>query len=261
VTIITSRENALYKRLRRLATSSHERRKSGKALLDGLHLVAAYCARFGVPESVVIDASRHDDHEISDFLSANPQVEPVLFATSLFQDLAQVAHPAGMLAICTVPQSRIPRAVPECCVLLEGIQDPGNLGSILRSAAAAGIADVFLDAGCAFAWSPKTLRAGMGAHFLLTIHESAGLAATARWFGGDIVATLPRATSSLYDIDVSGRVAWLFGSEGAGLSPEAQAIATRSVAIPMVGTSESLNVAAAAAVCFFERQRQRDQRT
>jgi RNA methyltransferase, TrmH family len=98
----------------------------------------------------------------------------------------------------------------------------------------------------------------MGAHFSLAIHESADLAAAARWFGGDIVATLPHATRSLYDTDVSARVAWLFGGEGGGLSPEAQALATQSVAIPMAGTSESLNVAAAAAICFFERLRQRE---
>jgi TrmH family RNA methyltransferase len=175
----------------------------------------------------------------------------------LFQESAPVTTPSGVIAICDVPDTRLPAKPPECCIMLEGIQDPGNLGSILRSAAAAGIKDAFLARDCAFAWSPKTLRAGMGAHFVLSIHERAELAATAEWFAGEVIATLPDARQSLYDTDVSGRIAWLFGGEGAGLSAEAAALADRKIAIPMAKSTESLNVAAAAAICFFERVRQR----
>jgi RNA methyltransferase, TrmH family len=96
----------------------------------------------------------------------------------------------------------------------------------------------------------------MGAHFALAIHEHADFDAVARWFSGEILATLPGAARSLYQTDLSGRVAWLFGNEGEGLSPKAAALASRSVNIPMSEHTESLNVAAAAAVCFFERVRQ-----
>jgi TrmH family RNA methyltransferase len=255
--IITSRDNPLYKRLYRLSTSSRERRKSGKALLDGMHLIAAYCEACGPPDLVVLSSTASAHPEISGFLGRRPDIEPVVFAPGLFNEIAQVVHPVGIIALCDVPRASMPERPPETCVLLEGIQDPGNLGSILRSAAAAGIRDVFLSKDCAFAWSPRTLRAGMGAHFLLAIHEGAELAQTLRWFDGEVIATLPRARESLFGIDLSGRVAWLFGAEGEGLSKAMTALATRTAAIPMASRSESLNVAAAAAICFFEQLRQR----
>lgn len=254
--IISSRDNPLFKRLHRLSTSSRERRKSGKALLDGMHLIKAYCDSCSSPDMIVLSSGARAHPEISEFLDSRPELEPVVFAPGLFNDIAQVTHPVGIIAICDVPRAGRPKAPPKTCVLLEGIQDPGNLGSILRSAAAAGVKDVFLSSECAFAWSPKTLRAGMGAHFLLTIHEGAELADTARWFDGAIIATLPRARQSLFATDLTGRLAWLFGTEGEGLSPTMAALATTSVAIPMARRSESLNVAAAAAICFFEQVRQ-----
>jgi TrmH family RNA methyltransferase len=254
---VSSRDNALYKRLHRLAGSSRERRKAGKALLDGMHLIAAYCQHCGIPEAVVINQAQRERPEISAFLASNPRIESIMFAESLFNDIAQVAEPTGIIAIGDVPPAKLPARIPDRCVMLEGIQDPGNLGSILRSAAAAGIADVFLARNCAFAWSPKTLRAGMGAHFALTIHEHAELAETVRWFQGEVIATAPRARQSLYTVDLTGRIAWLLGAEGEGLSQDAVALANRTVSIPMAKTSESLNVAAAAAICFFEQSRQR----
>ena len=253
---ISSRDNPLYKRLLRLATSSRERRKVGKCLLDGMHLVAAYYASCGLPETVIVSAAALENPELAAFLARHPQIAPVILTPGLFQDVAQVAHPQGIIAIGDVPHPALPKVLPDSCVLLEGIQDPGNLGSILRSAAAAGIQHIFLAKDCAFAWSPKSLRAGMGAHFALTIHEHANLVDTAQWFAGTVIATLPRARQSLYETDLGGRVAWLLGSEGEGLSTEALALATHTIAIPMAMQCESLNVAAAAAICFFERARQ-----
>jgi TrmH family RNA methyltransferase len=256
VKTISSRDNLTFKRLQRLATSSRERRKSRMALLDGIHLIDAYCATYGAPEVLIVSASALKHPEIVALLAVRQDLRPVVLSATLFQDIAQVVHPLGIMAICTVPVVSLPTTVPDTCVLLEGVRDPGNLGSILRSAAAAGIQQVFLAGDCAFAWSPKTLRAGMGAHFGLGIHEHADLGMVARWFAGDLIATLPGAGPTLYETDLSGRVAWLFGNEGEGLSDKSAALASRSVRIPMAGNSESLNVAAAAAVCFFERVRQ-----
>ena len=131
------------------------------------------------------------------------------------------------------------------------------MGSILRTAVAPGTRQVFLSRTSVFAWAPKFVRAGMGAHFFLSIYEGLDLAEVGRSFGGTIIATAPRAPISLYDVDLRGDVAWLFGNEGAGLSSEAKAIATKQVRIPMPGPAESLNVAAAAAICLFEQIRQR----
>jgi TrmH family RNA methyltransferase len=140
--------------------------------------------------------------------------------------------------------------------MLEALQDPGNLGSILRSAAAAGIARVLLSPDSVQAWSPRVLRAGMGAHFMLHIHENVDLLGAARDFGGRVVVTSGRAGRSLFDADLRGAVALVFGNEGAGVSARLAAAAHEAVAIPMPGAAESLNVAAAAAICLFERVRQ-----
>jgi len=108
-----------------------------------------------------------------------------------------------------------------------------------------------------FAWSPKVIRAGMGAHFSLAIFEDIDLGEIARAFSGRIIATEPKAGASLYELDLEGPVAWLFGNEGAGLSESVGQLATHRVRIPMPGPAESLNVAAAVAICLFEQIRQR----
>jgi TrmH family RNA methyltransferase len=142
-------------------------------------------------------------------------------------------------------------------LLLEDIQDPGNLGSMLRSAAAAGCDAVFLSTGCADAWSPKVLRAAMGGHFVLNIHERQDLPGVANAFPGTLLAASLQAKRSLYDCDLRGNIAFLVGNEGAGLSAGLLDMATQTVAIPMPGKIESLNAAAATAICLFEAVRQR----
>ena len=150
-----------------------------------------------------------------------------------------------------------PGRVADFCLLLEDVQDPGNVGSILRSAAAAGVAQVYTSAGCAFAWSPKVLRAGQGGHFHLDIFENVDLAAWARNFHGKTVAAVAGKGDPLFDSDLRGPVAVAIGNEGGGLSAALRAAATRQVTIPMPGGFESLNAAAAAAICLFECVRQR----
>ena len=128
---------------------------------------------------------------------------------------------------------------------------------MLRSAAAAGVAQVMLSSGCAFAWAPKVLRSAQGAHFHLSIHEDVDLAAWARAYRGKVVATAVDAGQSLYTADLTGPVAIVVGNEGTGITRGVRAAARLTVNIPMPGRFESLNAAAAAAVCLFECVRQR----
>jgi TrmH family RNA methyltransferase len=186
-------------------------------------------------------------------------VETLALGDALFAGLSTVATPTGIVAVVETPRSRPLARTLEACVLLEDLQDPGNLGSILRTCAAAGIADVLLSKSSVHAWSPRVLRAGMGAHFMLRIYEEADLVAAARDFSGRLLATAPRAQQAVFDTDLTGRVGFLFGNEGAGLSAALLAAAHSVVSIPMPGKGESLNVAAAAAVCLFERVRQQRQ--
>jgi RNA methyltransferase, TrmH family len=130
------------------------------------------------------------------------------------------------------------------------------MGSILRSCAAAGVQHVLLSPGTVHAWSPRVLRAGMGAHFAVRIYEEADLPSAARGFAGRRIGTQQRAPCTIFETDLRGPLALLLGNEGAGLSPALLATADAIVSIPMPGTAESLNVAAAAAVCLFERVRQ-----
>lgn len=251
---ITSRENPLLKSIRKLAASSKERKKAGKTLLDGIHLVAAYHQAGGLPETVMVSVSAQDHPEIRDFLHTVPSENLIVLSDELFRDISTVDTPTGIVALIRIPQPA--ERETDCCALLEDVQDPGNLGSILRSAAAAGIGRMYLSPGCADAWSPKVLRAGMGAHFHLAIHENSDLVAAARNFPGQVVATTLGAEKTLFNLDLSGPTAFVIGNEGSGISGDLLAEADSRVTIPMPGTAESLNAAAAAAICFFERVRQ-----
>lgn len=257
---IQSRDNAAYKALVRLASSARARRAERAALLDGAHLIDAFRAAGGTVEMLVASESGQARDEVRRLFGETPARARMLLGDRLFDDIAQVVTPTGVLAVIRTPE---PRALPErleTCLLLEGIQDPGNLGSILRTAVAAGVRCVLLSKGCAFAWSPKVLRAGQGAHFFLSIHEDVPLSVAAEQFDGQVIATDPRAARSLFEVALAERCAWIFGAEGAGASAALASRATLRVRVPMPGPAESLNVAAAAAVCLFEQVRQTGRR-
>jgi RNA methyltransferase, TrmH family len=253
---ISSRDNALFKRLARLASLAGRRREQGATLLDGPHLLAAYRAAGGVAEAVVASESAYARAEIRQLFEEAPAGAHALMSDRLFAEIAQVVEPVGLLAVIRTPALPAAPACTETCLLLDGIQDPGNMGSLLRTAAAVGVKHVFLSKGCVFAWSPKVLRAGQGAHFFLVIHEHAALAEIAGAYRGTVATTDVRSGASLFEVDLRGPVAWIFGSEGAGVSPELAEMAGLRLRVPMPGATESLNVAAAAAVCLFEQVRQ-----
>lgn len=259
---IASRDNPHFKALRKLCQSGRERRKTGLVLLDGMHLIEAYTAHCGWPAEIVVSESGARREEIAAYLArgaddASAPGTRTLLADALFAELAAVDTPSGIMAVAAQPKPARAPDMEADAVLLDGVQDPGNVGSILRSAAAAGIRQVLLGGDCAHAWSPKTLRAAMGAHFLLDIHENTDLASFLDGYGGQGAVTALDAAASLYTANLRGPVAWVFGSEGQGVRPEVAAAARLRVRIPMPGATESLNVAAAAAVCLFETLRQR----
>lgn len=251
---IRSRDNAFFKDLKRLAQSGRDRRKAGRTLLDGMHLVGAYDAAGGVAETLVVSECALQRAEIAAFVAERPCV---MLADPLFRDLGVVETPSGILAVAAIPA---PHGLPgnkADSMLLDGIQDPGNLGTLLRTAAAAGFRQVLLSRDCAAAWSPKVLRAGQGAHFGLDIFEDADLAAFLADYRGTVAATCLEDAESLYEARWQGPIAWIFGSEGQGVRPALLAAAGLRIRIPMPGPVESLNVAAAAAVCLFETLRRR----
>ena len=186
----------------------------------------------------------------------DPASRLLAVTASAWAAFTQLPADVAVLAVVPMPHHKLER-VADFCLLLEDLQDPGNVGSILRTAAAAGVAQVFMSRHCAFAWSPKVLRAGQGGHFHLEIFEDVDLVAWTRSYHGTTVATVAAAASHCTRPTFARRVAIAIGNEGVGLSAELRAAASRRVTIPMPGNFESLNAAAAAAVCLFECVRQR----
>ncbi len=255
---ITSRDNAQYKELKHLATSSQARKKAGRTLLDGVHLAQAWLDLRGLPEQCIVAEPALNNPEVLDIVAKVQQAHGhvLCLPEALYNAVSQVEHGVGIMFLVETPHKALPASLTVNAVLLDNVQDPGNVGSILRSAAAAGIRQVFCSAGTAFCWSPKVLRAAMGAHFVLDIFENVDLPAIVAASSIPVLATSGYARQTLYDADLKGAVAWVFGHEGQGVSDALLSSATHTVVIPHLGQVESLNVAACAAVCFFEQVRQ-----
>lgn len=245
---ISSPHNPAIKHLMRLAESARYRRECGEVVLDGIHLLDACLDAGQQPERVFVAQGAAGNDQVRALLE-RLQAPVVEVADAVLAKASELKTPSGLLSVYRpCAGSREASRV----VWLDEVQDPGNVGSILRTAAAAGFDAVHLSPGCADAWSPRALRAAMGAHFLLDIHMQADLARLADGYPGTLLATDLSGEVSLHEVDYALPIAWLFGNEGEGVAPELLARATRRVIIPMPGGMESLNVAAAAAICLFE---------
>jgi TrmH family RNA methyltransferase len=253
---IASRDNAKFKALRRLVEQPGARRKAGSVVLEGVHLCQTWLALHGEPEQAIVDARRVDRPEIAALLTALPDACIRVLEGGLIDALETVPAGQGILFVVPLPSPALPAGIAENCVMLDRIQDPGNVGSILRSCAAAGIRRAFLSEDTAHAWSPKVLRSGQGAHFSLAIHEGVDLLALGDRLEVPMIATALDDADSIHDVSLPRSVAWIFGNEGQGVHPALQSRAMRRVYIPQEAAAESLNVAAAAAVCLFEQRRQ-----
>lgn len=259
IKLVSSRDNPQYKLLRQLADSAQARKKNRQTLLDGIHLCQAWLQHKGAPTLCVVGERALLLPEVAVIVAdcEARQTPCLLLPDALYASLSQVENGIALLFLVDMPQMAATARLTQNAVLLDQLQDPGNLGSILRSAAAAGITQVFCSSGTVLAWSPKVLRASMGAHFVLDIVENVDLQALIIDSSIPVLATSSHAQSSIYATDLSQPLGWLFGHEGQGVSEVLLALARLRVAIPHLGQIESLNVAACAAVCLFEQMRQR----
>ncbi len=253
VQAITSKDNPLLRQLRRLVQDGGHYRRAGALWLEGDHLCSALRLR-GLPaRQAVLTEEAWAQPGLRDLASWAPQV--AVLPAALMAGISGLASPAaiGFLIDTLLPRALQPTAAS---VVLDRVQDPGNVGSILRSAAAFGVRQVLALQGTAALWSPKVLRAGMGAHFALDLHESLGHEAlgalSVPW-----VATSSHGGLSLPQAELPEPCAWVLGHEGQGISPELLTRCALQVRIPQPGGEESLNVAAAAAVCLYESARRR----
>ena len=243
--VVTSRDNALLKELRRLTQDSTAYRKQGRVWLEGDHLCRAALAR-GLKPTLAVFAESFWPQARTEWGTA--AAKTVLVADSLFNGLSGLESPAPMAFVIDLPLA--PALDPHAAsVILDRVQDAGNVGAILRSAGAFGFRQVIALKGTAALWSPKVLRAGMGAHFGLRLLESAEPAVLAA-LAVPILMTSSHHGDTLHRATLPWPCAWALGHEGQGVGDAVRAFASQSVRIVQPGGEESLNVACAAAICL-----------
>ena len=256
---ITSRDNPVFKRVKKLADSARTRRDARMTLLDSEHLIGAYLNAGGQPHTLLRAASCPIErvHKLATRCHA---AKNLVLPDALFAELSPVATPTGVLVEATWIEPKVINTTL-LVIVLEHIQDPGNLGAMLRTGAAAGATLAVLSANCHDAWSPKALRGGQGAQFVLPLQIDVDLPNWLNEFVGASVALTLDETSGaeqdFYRMDFTGPTAFIVGNEGAGLSAPVMLAASTHARIPMPGKVESLNAAAALAVATFEAVRQR----
>jgi RNA methyltransferase, TrmH family len=245
---ILSRDNPLLVKLRRLAQDGAAYRRGGPVWLEGEHLCSAFRARGGQVEQAVLTEAAWQVPALRALATTAARV--VLVPPDLFAGFSALPSPAAIGFVVTAPAAG-PVMPGVLTVVLDRLQDPGNVGSILRSASAFGVRQVLALKGTVALWSPKVLRAGMGAHFGLHLVESPPGDALAD-LALPLVATSSHAGVPLPQADLPRPCAWLLGHEGQGVADALLARCSLQVCIPQPGGEESLNVAAAAAVCLYE---------
>lgn len=253
VQVIRSRSNPLLVQLRQLNQDPAAYRKVGALWLEGDHLCRAALARGLVPQQVIFDERALGEPALQVLAHAAARV--VVLPSALFASVSTLDSPAGVGWVVDLPA---PAEIDPLAstLVLDRIQDAGNVGSMLRSAAAFGVHQVLALKGTASLWSPKVLRAGMGAHFGLALREGLEVDVL-RALRVPLVATGSHASIALADARLPEPCAWVLGHEGQGVSAELLALSALEVRIPQPGGEESLNVAAAAAVCLYESMRRR----
>ena len=242
---ITSRDNALFKEFKRLAQDNTAYRKQGRAWLEGDHLCRAALQRGLAPSHAVFQAS-YWSAAAAQWPDAIGKV--VVVDDALFAQLSSLESPGRVAFVLPLPTAReVEPGV--AAVVLDGVQDAGNVGAILRSAAAFGFGQLLALKGTAALWSPKVLRAGMGAHFGLRLVEGLDAAALEA-LQLPLLATSSHQGEFLHRAALPWPCAWIFGHEGQGVSRALAERASQHVRIVQPGGEESLNVAAAAAICL-----------
>ena len=250
---ISSKDNPLLVRVRKLVADPGAYRKLGEVWLEGDHLCAAFASRGGRALQAVLTSQAWQRPALREL--AGQAASVAIVPPELMAGLSTLESPPAVGFLVATPTA--PAITPDAAtVVLDRLQDAGNVGAILRSASAFGFAQVVALKGTAALWSPKVLRAGMGAHFGLRLVEGVDAAALAA-LRMPLLATSSHAEQALHEVDLPWPCAWVLGHEGQGVSAELQQRCAMALRIPQPGGEESLNVAAAAAVCLYESARQR----
>lgn len=250
---LQARDNPSLAKVRRLLRDARAYRRLGQVWLEGDHLLRAAVARGHRLDLLLWPQQAAGSPHLPELVRASRRSAEV--ADALWAELTQLETPSTLGALVSLPaDGELRPGLPT--LVLDRVQDPGNVGSMLRSASAFGLAQVVALKGTAALWAPKVLRAGMGAHFGLALFEAQEPAALAE-MQLPLVATSSHGGQPLHRGHWPEPCAWVFGHEGEGIAPALLAQCRHRVAITQSGGEESLNVAAAAAICLHESQRRR----
>jgi len=260
---ISSTDNPIYRRLKQFATSARACRDAHRTLIEGVHLLQAALDAHVPIRTLVLRGTEQSAEALAlvAIVEAQSKAKTIELAPALYDAISPVEHGAGVLAEIEFETPPWPKQIVDDAIYLDNVQDPGNVGTLLRTAAAAGVRHAIAGPGCAFFWSPKVMRAAMGAHFVLDLYDQITPQAVRDAFASEVLAADATGGEDLFAAEW-GRSAtvWLFGGEGQGFTADTLLVATRRLRIPIDNRVESVNVGAAAAVCLFEQKRRRDYR-
>ena len=257
--MITSSQNPKLKLVRLLMGRPKERREANAFVVEGVRLIEeAFTAGWKFKFALYSDGLSDRGRDVVNVLTAN-RIDVEEVSGDLLQKVSETETPQGILAVLEFMDMFMPEA-PNFVLVLDQIRDPGNLGTLLRTAASAGVQAVLLSPNTTDAFAPKVLRAGMGAHFRIPIHDLT-------WEEIDERLIVKHPLMHIYLADMEGTSFWnmdlrkplalIVGSEAEGASSEAHRMATQKICIPMAGNVESLNAGVAGSVLMFEVVRQR----
>jgi len=256
IELITSDKNQTVKLAKALLTQARQRKKQGQTVIEGIHLMDAALRSDYPLVQVLLAQSAHSHPEVQQLLARLPTYTSILtVADSLYASIRSLGVGVDIMAIINIPAPALP-IIDQDCLILNDVQDSGNVGTLLRTAAAVGIETVLCSTYTAQAWSPKTLRAGMGAQFALSIYENLAVTDILQQVQTPLLATSSHTDTLIYDYDLRSPIAWIMGHEGQGVSDELMQCAT-PIALPQPNGQESLNVAIAGSLCLYETLRQR----
>lgn len=253
---ITSKDNPTIKTAHALLTGSRQRKKLGKTVIEGTHLLESYLNASFTPDTVIVSESGLQNDEINALLGRLNQVKTLTVSDNLYKEIRRLGESLPIMAMIDMPHLDFNQPITGDCLIINGVQDNGNLGTLLRTASAVGVKTVICTTGSASAWSPKTLRAGMGANFSLDIFENINVDEILAKVKVPMFATSSHTDKVIYQTDLRQPLALIMGHEGQGVD-ERLLSQSAPIALPQPNGQESLNVAIAGALCLYEVLRQR----
>jgi TrmH family RNA methyltransferase len=249
--MITSTQNEKVKLVHALQREAKTRRKTGRIVLEGVRLVNDALQSGQQPDFILYTPYQHIHSLSLDML----QERAVLVSDEVMRYVGDTQQPQGVIGVFPMPRAELPPD-PQRILILDSIRDPGNMGTILRTAAAAGVQAVLLSPTCVDPYNPKVLRGGMGAHFRISVLETNWDTIRKYCYNTQIILADSQGEQQYDRVDWSKPWSLIVGGEADGAGEDALALAHRHIYIPMAGETESLNAAVAASIILFEARRQ-----